>query len=86
MIQRLTSGMHDNNNFCATRNNQCLHDAILSHNPLWDGEDAQVATPAVSSTSLRGSIELLAAATTDDLEARICAVRKQFHRFKYQPH
>ena len=66
-----------NNYFCATGNNRSpyIHDVILSHNPLWDGEGCTGSNTCCQFNQPPWFHRTLPAATTDDLEVRICASR-----------
>jgi len=62
--------------FCATGNNDEIpytHNHILSHNPLWDGEGCTGSNTCCQFNQPPWFYRSLPAATTDDLEMRICA-------------
>ena len=64
-----------NNYFCATGINQYYNSlyAILIHNPLWDGEGCTGSNTCCQFNHPPWFHRTLPAATTDDLEVRICA-------------
>ena len=63
-----------NNYFCATGHNQYFssHNSILFHNPLWDGEGCTGSNTCCQFNQPPWFYRTLPAATTDDLEVRIC--------------
>ena len=67
-----------NNYFCATGNNRSpyIHNAVLTHNPLWDGEGCTGSNTCCQFNQPPWFYRTLPAATTDDLEVRICASRQ----------
>ena len=68
----------DDNYFCATGNNRLpyINDVILSHNPLWDGEGCTGSNTCCQFNQPPWFYRTLPAATTDDLEVRICTSRQ----------
>ena len=64
-----------NNCFCATGHNQYYssHDVVLLHNFLWDDEGCTGSNTCCQFNQPPWFYRILPAATTDDLEVRICA-------------
>ena len=71
-----------NNYFCATGNNRqpYIHKAVITHNPLWDGEGCTGSNTCCQFNQPPWFYRTLPAATTDDLEVRICTSRQTSYK------
>ena len=77
-----------NNYFCATGNNgyPYIFNAILTRNPLWDGEGCTGSNTCCQFNQPPWFNRTLPAATTDDLEVRICGSSQTYNRNTFISH